>query len=200
LTDFVELVDTVYTITDITSNRRVYFSAVNQFGCESDITIANITISRLEKPTIHIDGEYLVSSNTGKNQWYFDGNIIEGDEGPQLKPTISGVYTAAVSDSLCIKYSDPKVFVVTSIKQSENSISIFPNPINKKILQISGDYSQFEHLQVVNLSGEIICSQALYHKNIGELKIHLPEEIKGGIYLVIMRGSSGTFTQKIMIK
>jgi PKD repeat protein len=105
---------------------------VAQNGC-TDTAFQSITVFFTPPvPTITQIGDTLVSSWPGTNQWYLDGNLLPGINGPQLLPSTNGAYTVeAVGDGGCSTVADDTVaYLISHVVASGWPIGwqVYPNP------------------------------------------------------------------------
>jgi hypothetical protein len=110
-------------------------------------------------PTISVNGTVLTSSSTTGNQWYLNGNIINGATGQTYTVTENGSYTVVVTNG--VSSATSVAYVITSftttptaIETNTNNISIviYPNPTSG-IINIEGE---FKEAKIFNSTGELI--------------------------------------------
>lgn len=123
-------------------------------------TIQITVIPGPPKPTITVNGASLVSSAAVGNEWYKDGNIIQGATGKTYKPLSSGNYTVFARDpaTFCTTESDKVYFAITGIINIDNThfIKLSPNPVQSKLLlnyNLTGTITV--NLQVTDINGRI---------------------------------------------
>jgi hypothetical protein len=142
-----------------------------------------------EKPTINLSGTKLVSSAEFGNQWFVNGERIEGATNMEYEPDSSGLYSVKVIvSSGCVSpMSSPFNFELIDKKDYaiNNEIRIFPNPTTRfVILNINSDIYKEINVQIINLVGK-----TLYHEDINllsnELKIDFGD-YSTGIYVVVI--------------
>lgn len=82
-----------------------------------------------------VDNGTLISNYITGNQWYKDGELIEGATNQTFIPTESGTYTLTVDVGAC-RFQAPESYthVVTSLEQSATpEIEVYPNPVNETL-------------------------------------------------------------------
>jgi hypothetical protein len=86
------------------------------------------------------------------------------------------------------------ISVNTESKSKLSSISVYPNPANSTV-SVSLDPSQYERIQIIDLSGKVIQSSEVKN-NITRLNVN---QLHNGIYLVKAFGKQGNQMQKVII-
>ena len=98
-------------------------------NCKSEFTEVTAVLNPpLSSPSITQVGNILSVSNNPLYlyQWYLNGNIISGANSSSYIFTILGNYYLEISYMGCIAISDP--FIVSSVTNELQQISIYPNP------------------------------------------------------------------------
>jgi hypothetical protein len=98
-------------------------------------------------PTITLFNGSLVSSSISGNQWYLNGNVIEGATNQILQFTEFGNYTVIVTSNGCSSTSE--IFEVeVSVEELLRSAMVFPNPatdvINIRGLMPGAQFNLFD--------------------------------------------------------
>ncbi len=163
-------------------------------GCTAVSDLVSIKVNILNKPVISRNGHLLTSSALSGNQWYFNGNEIDGATGATYQATENGNYTVEVKDSFCMKTSDPAVISDISIRESRLSryVKIVPNPSEGRfriLTNITGPVK----IEVNNSVGEIV-----YTSDSTDAEIDLRTLAKGVYHIVIQAGGK-SFHQKLII-
>jgi hypothetical protein len=112
---------------ELFASKTYYVSIINAKGCEGARVPVTAEVLNLEPPVITVDGSTLTSSVASGNQWYLNGNLIEGATGQDLKVTESGVYKLEVTSGSCTVSSELE-FLVMGLEDPMGGVSIFPNP------------------------------------------------------------------------
>ncbi|MFN6378434.1 MAG: T9SS type A sorting domain-containing protein [Flavobacteriales bacterium] len=108
----------------------------NGTECSSTASIEIIVNPSPVTPTITLFNGALVSSAITGNQWYFNGNLIEGATNQILQFTELGNYTVVVTSNGCTSTSE--VFEVeVSVEELLRSAMVFPNPASE-VINIQG--------------------------------------------------------------
>ncbi|MFM6983049.1 MAG: T9SS type A sorting domain-containing protein, partial [Chitinophagaceae bacterium] len=165
-------------------------------GCAAVSDPHPVKVNALPSPVISANENILSSNYSTGNQWYFNGNIIQGATQANLTVSETGLYSLKViNESSCEGYSDNYKYTVVStginkIKNPEISIVPNPNKGNFKIIHPSGRIS----IEVVNLLGEII-----YSNSDSDGNIDLVFAAKG-MYIVKIKTSDIVHFERIIVE
>jgi hypothetical protein len=165
-------------------------------GCAAVSDPHIVTVNQLPTPVITANNNVLSSNYSNGNQWYLNGNSIQGATKQTLTVNESGLYSVKVSDAnACDGYSDNFQYTIptTSINTLKNDgIIIAPNPNkgNFKIIHPSGRIS----IEIVNLLGELIYSHSDSDGN-----IDLSFAAKG-MYIVKVKSSDKVHIERIIVE
>ncbi|HZY82857.1 MAG TPA: choice-of-anchor tandem repeat GloVer-containing protein [Cyclobacteriaceae bacterium] len=104
-----------------------YTVRVTSGGCES-LTSKNVLIdfcTSPAKPTVSVsETNVLTSSASSGNQWYKDGNPIDGATAQTYTPTVSGSYTVIISAGTCVSQPSDAKSITICIPPSKPTISV----------------------------------------------------------------------------
>ncbi|MGB3464212.1 MAG: T9SS type A sorting domain-containing protein, partial [Cyclobacteriaceae bacterium] len=122
-----------------------------------------ISISlRLPEPvTITQSGTVLTSSSATDNQWYRDGEPVEGATGQTFTVYNSGEYMVSVSNTTCETFSEPIEMNVTSVNElsAADILQLYPNPAQDVLsLQLSAGFHGSMSVVVISADGKVIRS------------------------------------------
>ncbi len=156
----------------------------------------------MDIPTIKIAGTKLSSSYTANNQWYRDGNLIQGATGQTFEVTQSGSYSVKTTSNSCSAESLPAVLTITGIESPIEGISLYPNPTSDVIkLSLSKEI-------VLSLSGiSLLDARGGTLQNIpvpsssddSEIQINLNDQ-PVGLYIVKLLSNNKVRSLKIIKK
>lgn len=170
-------------------------------SCGMDTADVQMVIfPEMSAPVISQNGSMLTSSAVSGNQWRLNGADIPGANQQSFTPSLSGTYTAVVSNENCTSPpSNPIVFVSVAKNVHEAPpLTIFPNPAST-ILNFVSTQTNFFRLQLTDLSGHVIrCYEILVKKNTSEI-LDL-RGIPAGFYLISAFSENGTFVRTIQIR
>lgn len=159
-------------------------------------------------PTISVNGVVLMSSSSSGNQWYLNGNPINGATSQFYTATQNGFYTVCVTDVNGCSACSP-VLNFTSTGTIENnlnlSINISPNPTTG-IFQITSGELRITNIEIVNVLGEKVYTRdegrgisgwGNTNRPITQLPINLSGK-PSGIYFLRLKTPEGTAVKKIV--
>lgn len=158
----------------------------------------------LDQPRISREGKELVSSQPEGNQWYLDGQPLEGATSQRITPTLNGQYSVIAFKEGCI--SDMSLayryVVETASRGVGPELSVFPNPSSDGKFNYTVETSAPESitLQVVDMLGRVLYTSAIGQVN-GQYKgmIDLSKH-SNGLYIVRLQHGSHVYTHKVMIR
>jgi hypothetical protein len=107
------------------------------------------------KPVITLIDGFMTSSITLGNQWYYNGEIIEGATAQTMIASNPGEYTVQVTND-CGKGEMSESFLlnITGLdNKSVNEMKIYPNPAQQKIYIDLDANIQWQYISLVNLHG-----------------------------------------------
>lgn len=147
-------------------------------------------------PTITPFSTNLVSSAANGNQWYLEGELIEGATSQLYTPMVTGNYTVIVSQGACSSVSESYFYegLVTSIFDAKNAIELYPNP--------ASDYISIKGLEsgsMVSLNS-ITGTQISTVSSSGNSLTMSISELPAGVYLITVSQSQSVKTLKLVIQ
>jgi hypothetical protein len=134
----------------------------NTCGSKGSAPVAVTVIPIPGTPVIRLDTlkSELVSSNESGNQWYLDGDLINGANGQRLKPSQSGNYSVKTTVEGCAsQMSTPFSYIVTGIVSVDGKkiFLVSPNPAGEKVsIAFSGQKSDFYDVVICDINGRIV--------------------------------------------
>lgn len=188
--------------TNVSGFYKAYAVSNNVVSVASNI-IQLSTFTPLAKPVITVEGDLLVSSMFGNNQWHENGILIPGATATKYRPLRSGKYTVinTAPGTACPNESAPYYFTVavTGIINIDNThfIKLSPNPVTNEVLlnyNLTGVYML--NLQIIDMNGQL-CGN---YNNVSDgSRLNLFKLTKG-IYLarIFDRASKNNYTIKLM--
>lgn len=165
----------------------------NSFGTERFELVFDFTDLK-PNPVIGNEENQLISNYEEGNQWYLNGEAIEGATGKGYTPLRTGVYFVSVSDGACILKSEEKVV-------EEVASRIFPNPASEQLKVDVGGFNVE--------SGEILIYSSLgllVKKETFTMRDYLKEidlrDVRPGIYSVTIISANKAILgkSKVVIK
>jgi hypothetical protein len=156
------------------------------------------------KPTINQSGKMLVSSADSGNQWYSEGEEIEGETSQLFSPSQSGYYTVLITDSNdCVsEMSEPYYFDINSVYDfvtSAEIIKIYPNPTNGQFRVIVNEncYSEVT-LKLRNIVGTILYENEYWNISGSFDKTLDVNYLPAGVYILQVQIGNDVYNSKII--
>ncbi|MBD3637101.1 MAG: T9SS type A sorting domain-containing protein [Crocinitomicaceae bacterium] len=174
-----------YTNVDITYN----VDAFDANGCFGEDSV-HITINPLPSAPVILEvGQWLISSYTSGNQWYFNGNPVVGGTNDSLDWVAqgqNGSYTLLYTDGNgCKKFSEvTNIIIIDDIGFNENSafeVRLYPNPTNGN-LNIDVQ-ENLDLLIVTSSNGQVVMTRRNLNAGVQILDF---SELPSGMYVVQM--------------
>ncbi len=170
----------------LTKSRTYYVSSLDSNGCQSARMPVVAEIIAYDSVTITLSDGIMVSSYAAGNQWYFEGEILPGEDQQTLVPDKPGIYSVKVA----LGYCEPEVkfdFVVTDVEYSPGTINIqvYPNPSHERLF-IRFRLPLIELFNVLSSDGtpvNYICSAGPEHESWEINTAHWPS----GLYMLCFR-------------
>lgn len=153
-------------------------------------------------PTITQNGFVLTSSASTGNQWYLNGNPINGATAQSYTATQNGNYTVVVTQNGCSSAPSNPVTISGVGMEGYSAIGqlkVYPNPANDQInvLLIMNKNSNV-NIRLLNTLGQIV-----YHvqeNNIQQLQKSIETtHLNGGIYFLELSNENGRTIEKIIL-
>lgn len=176
-------------------------------GCLASSSISQVTVNPLPAtPVITQNGTILSSSASSGNQWYFNGNIINGATLQNYTVTQVGNYSLTVTDINSCASSSSVLTIISTLLESlsyageaEKEIRIYPNPCNGEFnIEFSGKKPGFKaaEISIYNVIGEKIYSEKMFNPNLFLLDI----DLSVGIYYLQVMQEEKVVTEKIVVQ
>jgi hypothetical protein len=159
-------------------------------GCVSDRQAITAEIVRMnEAPAIKVNGAILISNFDEGNQWYYNGNAVEGATNREFKMTAPGLYELKVNYKGCVS-SASFILDDTAIP----GIRVYPNPVVDR-MTIEGIDEDVDQIELTTPIGQNLGT--LYKKGEKfEREISL-SSIPDGLYLLILTKAEQKYTYRI---
>jgi len=174
-----------------------YDLKIKAFGCLADqrveVPLTTVSISKT--------GNNLVSSAAIGNQWYLNGNKIDGATSQIYQPTLPGNYqVSAELGSNCSTFSNEFLYLPNEKDDNEIKLKVFPVPASKNLTVA------FELMEAksVTLSIANIIGQKVYEQNKGINTGILINQIDvsrlaAGTYILSIKIGDKVYTEKIIV-
>jgi hypothetical protein len=179
-------------------------SVSGQNSCGTGIpSVMPVTVNIKPATPVITRNESILSSNaTSGNQWYMDGNIINGATSQTYTILQDGTYTDIVTLNGCSSdVSNSIVIIHTGIGNPDKEMfSISPNPGNGAFwLTIKSPTATVYDLKVLNSLGDVVYHESHLEVN-GEFKQYYDLQwLSSGMYTVVLRSDKQQVTRKIVV-
>ena len=133
-------------------------------------------------------------------QW-FDGigNAIIGATSQSFTPTIMGEYYVEVTDQNgCIGESTKINFIIESIENENNLVSVYPNPTNSWIT-ISSSVEITENIRIINTHGETVITIEKEEIENNSKRVNM-DGLSKGIYLIQLINNDYIINHKVILQ
>jgi hypothetical protein len=164
-------------------------------GCTSSETIEIVVTPTPAIPTITPFANNLVSSSSNGNQWYLDGELIEGANSQLFTPEANGNYTVIVAQGACSSSSEPYLYdaIITSIGDDVSAFALYPNPASEYV-HLTGILPQTE-ISISTITGKLV-DRVVSSDNKQTLNI---SNLLPGVYLITLSHENGRHTMKLVV-
>ncbi len=136
-------------------------------------------------------------SDTG-NQWFLNGEAIDGSTGSAIEVESIGIYTVQVTVEGCISaMSDEIALIVTGNELGTKlDVTVYPNPASN-YLEVKGSGIDTNTVQLYDLSGR--SRNILFFSEEQSLKADI-SQLPDGVYVLIIRGDEINHRMRIIKK
>ena len=189
-----------YSQVTVTSSGNYFAQVMNANGCIAYSDTVTVIVQPLP-PTPSIsytaNDTIMTSSEPVGNQWYFNGNIMQGETGQTIRPLNQGNYSVRIIDSNGCEGDMSTMQFYNSIGLEENladHIRLYPNPTQGRVTL---ELNQFEaaSLKVIDATGRIVI---LSEGCTGECELDL-SETGTGMYQILLITKDGRQVVKSII-
>lgn len=171
---------------------------VNGCSNEDDIIIDLIPYPNVPILTV-MPGSVLSSSYPDGNQWYLDGELIEGATGQQITPTSTGVYTVVYTAPTGCSSESGGISVMVGIDDLDGNspLAIFPNP-NSGTFTVRFTGVGNITLRLMDAAGRTVAQRSL----VGNSGVTTQEftGIASGMYLLEGVSETERFIRRVVVK
>ncbi|MFM1912918.1 MAG: hypothetical protein RIR51_756 [Bacteroidota bacterium] len=115
-----------------------------------------------ETPIISRNNKTLYSSNENENEWFLDGEIINGEKSNSIEATSTGVYTVrSKGQNGCYsKFSKGEYGIILG-NLNEISTKIYPNPFHESLtITFNQDLGDKVDIRISNTLGQEVFSKS----------------------------------------
>jgi hypothetical protein len=183
----------------LTVSESGVYSVYISNACGADTASVTVTVNTSPpQPLITRSGNTLQSSSPTGNQWYLNGNIINGATASTYSPTVSGLYTVQVTQNGCSATSTGYNFIITGINSPEldRQLLIGPNPVRGTLyIRYTGTGASFI-VQVMDMTG-----RKVHEGKMGGGYMVDMEALRAGVYIIrVVQERTGDQVQRTVVK
>ncbi|MEX2234240.1 MAG: T9SS type A sorting domain-containing protein [Cyclobacteriaceae bacterium] len=174
-----------FTTPELSKTKTYYVAAVNNLGCEGPRVEVVAQIISYDPVTLsETNSGQLVSSYTEGNQWYKDGELIQGATGKIYTPTESGTYTVEIKIGDCIT-SAQQMFLVTGNEEafSNGKLNVYPNPVKGELI-IESRFEQNQPPVIFDPTGKVIGTIVMNSSQKGWIGTYDFSGMTKGVYIL----------------
>jgi hypothetical protein len=187
-----------YVTPELSASRTYFVSVINAAGCEGKHVPVTATVQDVVPVAVTADAYKLTSSYENGNQWYHNGEKIEGATGKVYEPDESGVYTVIATTGTCTTSAEID-YAVTGVTESapDARYSIFPTPTKGAVhIQVRSSSPAVIHLN--SPLGKRVISQGL--RNEGAIQTGTIDltEYASGVYILTIEDGGEIYRRKII--
>jgi hypothetical protein len=157
-----------------------------------------------DQPVISLVDFTLESSALEGNQWYMDGQIIEGATEQSYEPMTNGTYSVTATDGNCTSdFAEdyPVMWVGIAEQFNQQAIKVYPTPSKGNFtLEINTQTADVLSMKVYDAMKSVVYQQDNLQVN-GSMKNQINlEQLPNGIYFIVLEGNTTHYFQKIIIQ
>jgi Secretion system C-terminal sorting domain len=193
--------DTLVSFNAVDSGK--YSVAVTSEGCSKSSSTIALKVNPIpSKPTISLNQAEMISSATAGNQWFSQGNPVQGATAQNFRPTSNGYYTVRSTVNGCVGFmSESFYYLATSVVNLNNDqfIKLFPNPVEDVLkVEYRINHVQPLDLRIFDVAGKLVFEE---RKLKSGMNLNL-SALRSGLYLVRIQKRDGVvlFNDKMIKK
>jgi hypothetical protein len=117
------------------SSTTMYYVTISSGSCSESDSIKVVVNPLPGTPSISLHGDSLISGSSSFNQWYFNGELLPGENQYFIVPMLTGSYQVGIiDDNGCESLlSEPYFYTSLPAIPVKEKLQLFPNPTNGKL-------------------------------------------------------------------
>jgi hypothetical protein len=184
-----------YQTPPISKSKSYFVSIVNNLGCEGTRMEVKAEVVKFDDARLAVSDNILISNFDAGNTWYFNDELIEGQNGSELVMNQSGEYRLEVLFS-----GGCKTTASFSFRQDEavtEPISVYPNPAQNEIRVRVKSLNQVEG-QIMNAAGQRMEALQFVTENGTQTATMDIGHFTQGVYLIKVLDGQKTLYKKLV--
>jgi len=189
------------------STRTIYAKRLDHYAVQvADLMLCfsepsdsvNVLVDFCGPIMITLEGASTLVAPEGESyQWYLDGELLPGEEGRELHPATSGVYTVMVSKNGVAKMSEQFVLTITGVEKTLlERLVVYPNPVKRyAFIQQAGPLREKMEISFHDLTGRVLTLPATWQND--DMVFDLGN-VSSGSYYFRVRYHESTATLKVI--
>jgi hypothetical protein len=169
-----------FTTGSINKTKTYYVSYINAGGCESQRVPVAAEVVLAPEVSITISDNILSSSISEGNQWYVDGNLIEGETKSTIIPVVSGLYTLKNYSSGCLSSTNFQYYV----SNLPGGLTVYPNPAKDVVNFHFNEQKSLSSASVFDSNGKKVGDFALQGEGQNIKGEYFVRNLTPGVYIV----------------
>jgi Secretion system C-terminal sorting domain len=187
--------------TNTTVDQTYYVTSFDGNGCEGNDSVSIVINPLPSSPVILQVGQWLISSYTSGNQWYFDGNPVTGGNNDSLDWVAEGQngnYTLLFTDANgCEKFSEvTNIITIDNIGFNENNafeVKLYPNPTNGFVnIEVA---EGLDFILVTSMSGQVLMNLQNLNSEVQTIDL---SDLADGTYVIQMVKGNQIVSRRIV--
>lgn len=177
-------------------SQTYYVSLVHSSGCEGERVAVVAEIIQYDNVVITFHDGALLSSYDAGNQWYFNGETLDGETEKSIVPILNGTYGVEVELGQCRTKAEYEfVIAAASLDERVGFSAPYPNPaFDKLFFAVFSDFNAVvlpEIFTVNGISVTYLCNLECHNSEVCAVGI---EKLPPGIYLMRINDSHRVYS------
>jgi len=177
-----------------------YSPVVKSGSCtKSGATVKITEQPDVATPTLSLSNFNSLASSAQNNQWFLNGNLIDGITGSTYDAPEPGVYNVKAVEGNCFSASsnDTEV-IITALTADLQKLELFPNPVADELVVSVKTGQQINEIYIRDLSGKLLRKISFPKENDNRIKVDF-SDLTSGIYLLeVIDSQKGKFMVKVL--
>jgi len=179
------------------SGGNITIQVSNSCGTSSAQSLAVAVNAQPATPSITENGGVLTSDATSGNQWYLDGNPINGATDQNYTAVQNGDYHVVVTDGTCTSDESNTISIINVgiDERTQSGLVFYPNPTNDNLwIEVDNTFEK-NQLQVLDMQGRMVLQEQLLQ---GRQNVALPE-LAAGTYVLRFVNEKDVVSHRLII-